>query len=180
MAPRSISRSTDPPAGDGDRTLVVGLIKAPHGVRGEVRVDPRSDVPDRFRKGAVLDCDGVGPLRIVSVRGTADAPVLRFEGYGTRPAADALRNRFLRVAIGEARKATAGSYLWADLVGLRAVSPAGEPIGTVREVLRAGAADVLVVDRERGGELLVPAIGSVVQRVDVATGTIVVAPQEEL
>lgn len=160
--------------------LVVGLIKAPHGVRGEVRVDPRSDVPDRIRAGAVLDCEGIGPLRIASVRGSPDAPVVRFDGYGSRPAADALRNRFLRVPIADARKATAGRYLWADLVGLRAVSAAGEPIGTVREVLRAGEADVLVVDRERGGELLVPAIASVVRRVDVAGGTIVVEPQEEL
>lgn len=160
--------------------LVVGLIKSPHGVRGEVRVDPRSDVPDRIRAGAVLDCEGIGPLRIASVRGSPDAPVVRFDGYGSRPAADALRNRFLRVPIADARKATAGRYLWADLVGLRAVSAAGEPIGTVREVLRAGEADVLVVDREQGGELLVPAIASVVRRVDVPGGTIVVEPQEEL
>jgi 16S rRNA processing protein RimM len=179
MAPRSISRSTSPPD-EGDRTLVVGLIKGPHGVRGEVRVDPRSDVPERFRAGAVLECEGIGPLRIVSVRGTAVAPVIRFAGYTSRPEADALRDRFLRVGIADARRATAGRYLWADLVGLRAVSPAGEDIGTVRDVLRAGSADVLVVARAAGGELLVPAIGSVVRDVDLAAGTVVVTPQEEL
>ncbi len=80
----------------------------------------------------------------------------------------------------EARRATTGSYLWADLVGLRAETPTGEPIGTVRELIRAGETDVLVVDRDSAGELLLPAIASVVRDVDLATGRIVVIPQEEL
>ena len=83
-------------------------------------------------------------------------------------------------SVDEARQATKGSYLWADLVGLRAETPAGEPIGTVREILRAGETDVLVLDREQGGELLVPAIASVVRDVDIAGGRVVVSPQEEL
>ena len=169
------------PADPADPGLVVGVITAPHGMRGEVRVDPRSDVPDRFRVGAVLRCDGVGPLRIASVRGTAAAPVVAFRGYTSRPAAEPLRGRSLRVSLAEARRATEGSYLWADLVGLRAETPEGEPLGAVRELIRAGEADVLVIARpEGGGELLVPAIASVVRAVDLAGRRIVVVPQEEL
>jgi len=171
--PRSTSRSTD----DG---LVVGVIKVPHGVRGEVRVDPRSDVPDRFRVGAVLICDGVGPLTIGSIRGTPKEPIVGFAGYASRPDAEPLRGRSLRVSVEEARRATKGSYLWADLVGLRAETPAGAPIGDVSDVIRAGETDVLVVSRAQGGELLVPAIASVVREVDVAGGRVVVAPQDEL
>ena len=165
--------------GDADG-LVVGVITSPHGVRGEVRVDPRSDVPDRFRVGAVLHCDGLGSLTITSIRGTAAEPIVGFKGYADRPDAEPLRGRFLRVSKDEARRATTGSYLWADLVGLRAETPTGEPIGTVRELIRAGETDVLVVDRDSAGELLLPAIASVVRDVDLATGRIVVIPQEEL
>ena len=143
-------------------------------------MDPRSDVPGRFRVGAVLACDGLGPLTIRSLRGTAAAPIVGFTGYASRPDAEPLRGRFLRVTVDEARQATKGSYLWADLVGLRAETPAGEPIGTVREILRAGETDVLVLDREQGGDLLVPAIASVVREVDVIGGRVVIAPQEEL
>ena len=50
----------------------------------------------------------------------------------------------------------------------------------MREILRAGETDVLVLDREQGGELLVPAIASVVRDVDIAGGRVVVSPQEEL
>ena len=149
-------------------------------MRGEVAVDPRTDVPDRFRVGAVLECDGLGALTVSSLRGTAAAPIVGFAGYGTRPDAEPLRGRYLRVTKDEARRATTGSYLWADLVGLRAETPSGETIGTVREVLRAGATDVLVLARVTGGELLVPAIASVVRDVDLVAGRVVVAPQEEL
>ncbi|HEY8808106.1 MAG TPA: ribosome maturation factor RimM [Candidatus Limnocylindria bacterium] len=173
--PRSTSRSTSEPDG-----LVVGVIKSPHGVRGEVRIDPRSDVPDRFRVGATLQCDGLGSVRIRSIRGTPQEPIVGFDGYASRPDAEPLRGRFLRVGVAESRRATKGSYLWADLVGLRAETPAGEPIGTVSDLLRAGETDVLVVTRAEGGELLVPAIASVVREVDVAGGRVVVEPQEEL
>ena len=156
------------------------MIKSPHGVRGEVRVDPRSDVPDRFRVGATLHCDGLGPLTVTSIRGTPQEPIVGFAGYASRPDAEPLRGRALRVSVDEARRATKGSYLWADLVGLRAETLSGEPIGTVSDLLRAGETDVLVVSRAEGGELLVPAIASVVREVDVAGGRVVVAPQEEL
>lgn len=171
--PRSTSRSIS-------ETLVVGVIKAPHGVRGEVRVDPRSDVPDRFRVGAVLECDGLGPLTITSIRGTAAEPIVGFAGYGSRPDAEPLRGRSLVVSVDEARRALKGKYLWADLVGLRAENPEGERIGEVREIIRAGETDVLVLRREAGGDLLVPAIASVVREVDVAGGRVVVTPLEEL
>jgi len=50
----------------------------------------------------------------------------------------------------------------------------------VADVLRAGETDVLVIARATGGELLVPAIASVVRDVDLAAGRVTVAPQEEL
>ena len=159
---------------------MVGVIKTPHGMHGEVTIDLRSDVPGRFRVGAVLACDDVGLLTISSLRGTPDRPIVGFAGYADRPDAELLRGRFLRVTKDEARSATKGSYLWADLLGLRAETPEGDVIGTVREVIRAGETDVLVLARAAGGELLVPAIASVVRNVDLAAGRVVVAPQEEL
>ncbi len=178
--PRSTSRSISPRVGADEESLVVGVIQIPHGVHGEVTIDPRSDVPGRFRVGAVLDCDGLGPLTITSLRGTPAKPIVGFAGYADRPDAEPLRGRFLRVTKDEARRATKGSYLWADLVGLRAETPAGEVIGIVRDIIRAGETDVLVLARTTGGELLVPAIASVVRDVDLAVGRVVVAPQEEL
>jgi 16S rRNA processing protein RimM len=175
MGPRSTSRSIS-----GDDTIVVGQIHAPHGNRGEVRVEPRSDIPGRFRKGAVLDCDGVGPLTITSIRGEPSSRVIHFDGYDTREAAFTLRDRLLRVSREEARRAAKGAYLWADLVGLAAVTPDGKALGIVRDLLRTGATDVLVIIDPEGVETLHPMIDSVVRSIDVAERRIVIAPQEHL
>ena len=173
MAQRSTSRSTS------DEPLVVAQILGPHGVRGDVRIDPRTDVADRFTKGAVLICDGVGELTVEARRGTPDSPILHFAGVDTREQAAELRSRFLRVARAESRRATEGAYLWADLVGAAVVNEAGEPLGVVRDLIRAGENDVLIVADDAGRERLFPVLESVVRDVDVAAARIVVRPQEE-
>jgi 16S rRNA processing protein RimM len=173
MGPRSTSRSTS------DDDLVVGFILGPHGIRGEVRIDPRTDVADRFRAGAVLQCDDIGPLTVASVRGEVAKPIVHFEGYDSREAAESLRRRFLRVARSESRRATSGAYLWADLLGTRVETPEGTALGIVRELLRAGENDVLVVTDEAGRERLLPMLESVVKAVDVDAGRIVAVPPEE-
>jgi 16S rRNA processing protein RimM len=176
MGQRSTSRSI---SGDGD-TLVVGQIRGPHGVRGEVRIDPRTDIPGRFAPGAILECDGVGPLKITSRRGPQSEPIVRFEGYDTREAVESLKDKFLTVTAAEARrKAGHGAFLWRDLVGLDVISPDGGAIGIVRDLIRAGGADVLVIDAG-GKELLLPMIDSVIRTIDVTARRIVATPLEEL
>jgi 16S rRNA processing protein RimM len=175
MGQRSTSRSIS-----DDDTLVVGQIRGPHGVRGEVRVDPRSDIPGRFVKGAVLHCDGVGPVRIASRRGDDALPIVRFDGFDTREAAETLKDRLLRVSAADARsKAGRGAYLWRDLVGLAVVTPEGRALGTVRDLIRAGGADVLIVASDEK-ETLLPMIASVVRSVELAAGRIVATPLEDL
>ncbi len=174
MGPRSTSRSIN-----DDDALVVGQIRGPHGIRGDVRLEPRTDVKDRFKRGAVFECDGVGALRILGIRGELSAPIVHFAGYDTRDAALTLRDRFLRVSRAESRRATKGAYLWADLVGLAAVGVDDKPIGTVRDLIRAGATDVLVVVDDAGRETLQPMLDSVVREIDLAGKRIVLTPLEE-
>src|SRR5256885_10381838 len=87
-------RSTSRPISADD--LVVGLIRSPHGLRGEVKVESQTDVEGRFRKGARLLCDDIGEIVVASVRGPADVPIIRFEGFASRRDADRLRGKRLR------------------------------------------------------------------------------------
>lgn len=177
MARRSTSRSTR--ADDGDDAVVVGVVRAAHGLRGEVKVEPLTDLPgERFRLGARLRCDGIGELTIAGVRGTDAQPIVRFKGYGDREAAERLRNRDLKVARAAARKAAGDGYLWGDLIGLRVMTPEGRDLGVVSDVIRAGETDVLVA-RADGAETLLPALESVIREVDLQAGRIVAVPQEE-
>lgn len=173
MARRSSSRSTDP------QTLIVGVVRGAHGVRGELRVIPDSDNPERFRSGRRLLVEGLGEREIRAVRGTRGDVILSLEGIVDREQARALAGRELRVPRAEARDEAQG-HLWADLVGLRVQDESGRVLGTLADVLRPGSAtDVFVVRDDAGGELLLPAISSVVLRIDVSAGLVVVRPQEE-
>lgn len=168
MAPRSTSRSTDEPSDD----IVVGVVRSAHGVKGEVRVEPLTDrFEQRFRVGARL-LSVAGPVTIVGMRGTASDPIVRFEGVVDRDGAERLRGD-LRITREEARSGE--GHLWADLIGKRVVTPGGAVLGEVRDVIRAGGADVLVVQGER--EIMLPMLESVVR--EIGPEAIVAVPQEE-
>jgi 16S rRNA processing protein RimM len=155
-------------------------VRAPHGLRGEVKVEPLTDMYEaRFRVGSKLNCEDAGVVTIASLRGTEGQPIVRFTGYDDRTSVEMLRNKRLTVSRDQARKAAGRAFLWSDLVGLAVVTPDGRRLGAVAEIIRAGATDVLVV-RGDAGEVLLPALESVIREVDVAAGRIVAVPQEEL
>ena len=109
--------------------------------------------------------------------------LLKLAGVDSVEAAEGLRGYWVVVPVSEAKRLPRGSYYLYQLVGLDVYDTEGEYIGEVSEVLTASANDVYVVRgegvREASGELLVPAIKSVVKRVDVNGGRMVIAPLEE-
>ena len=155
------------------------MIRGAHGVRGELRVFPLTDNPERFVAGQTLEIEGVGDREIARVRGTKGELIVKISGVEDRPAAEALRGREIRIPIERARRETPG-YLWADLVGMNVVDESGAALGVVDEVLRPGGDnDVFVVRTAEGGELLLPSIDSVVLEIDVVARRMLVRPQEE-
>ena len=100
--------------------------------------------------------------------------MIHLDGIDTREAADALAGRYLEVP---ARALEPGAYYWDDLVGLRVEAPGGEPVGELVEVFRAGGNEVYRIVGP-AGERLVPALRSVVQRIDLEAGVMVVAPDD--
>lgn len=103
-------------------------------------------------------------------------PVVRVSGIEHREDAEKLRGRYLEA---EARELPTGSYFWHQIVGLQAVDPSGAILGVVKEVFRAGENEVYVIADADGGEILVPALHSVIRAIDVEGGRIVVDDQSE-
>ena len=169
-------------------TVVVGRIGRPHGVRGEVTVEVRTDDPDlRFTPGAVLLTDPAdrGPLTITRSRWHRDVLLLALEGPAgpieSREAAELLRNTLLLV---ETTALPAlddpDDYYDHQLVGLTARLTDGTALGEVVAVSHEGG-DLLVVQRPGdGGELLIPFVRAIVPTVDLAAGSLVVDPPEGL
>jgi 16S rRNA processing protein RimM len=168
---------------DPTDTVVVGRIGRPHGVRGEVTVEVRTDDPDlRFAPGAVLRTDPAerGPLTVAGRRWHREVLLLSIDGVESREAAEELRNTELHVPVAELPALEdPEDYYDHQLVGLVARLPDGTELGTVSAVRHEGA-DLLVVRRVEGGELLVPFVTAIVPTVDVAGGSLVVDPPEGL
>jgi 16S rRNA processing protein RimM len=169
-------------------TVVVGRIGRPHGVRGLVTVEVRTDDPDlRFVPGAVLVTDPPerGPLTVVDKKWHSGTLLLLLAGadgavYGNREDVDTLRNTRLLVPVSDLPELDdPDSYYDHELVGLAAQLPDGSPLGEVTSVRHEGA-ELLVVRRTDGGEVLVPFVAAIVPSVDVAAGHLVVDPPEGL
>ncbi|TFV58789.1 ribosome maturation factor RimM [Geodermatophilus sp. DF01-2] len=168
---------------DPPDTVVVGRIGRPHGVRGEVTVEVRTDDPDlRFTPGALLRTDPAdrGRLTVAGRRWHREVLLLQIEGVDTREAAELLRNTELLVPVAELPALDDPDVFYDhQLVGLRAQLPDGAGLGTVDAVRHEGA-DLLVVRRDEGGQLLVPFVTAIVPTVDLAGGFLVVDPPEGL
>ncbi|MBW8766947.1 MAG: ribosome maturation factor RimM [Geodermatophilales bacterium] len=164
-------------------TVVVGRIGRPHGVRGEVTVEVRTDDPDlRFVPGAVLATEPAsrGPLTIAGRRWHRDVLLLTLEGVDSREAAEELRNTELLVDVAELPALEdPDSFYDHQLVGLGARLTDGSELGEVVAVRHEGA-DLLVVRRVEGGELLVPFVSVIVPTVDLAGCFVVWDPPEGL
>lgn len=172
--------------------LIVARIGRAHGIRGELTVELRTDVPDRrFVPGAefaVLPPTGNRPraadreaplpatLRLVSARDHNGTLLLVFDGVADRTAAEALKGAFLEAEVPDDAADDAEEDAWFDhqLVGLRVVDPAGVELGEVVAVEHRTAQDLLVVRRPDGVNRLVPFVAAIVPTVDVAGRRLVV------
>ncbi|MEW9555259.1 ribosome maturation factor RimM [Nonomuraea sp. NPDC050783] len=163
--------------------LVVGRIGRPHGVRGEVTVEVRTDEPERrFAAGASVATDpaGRGPLVIAGSRWHKDILLLSFEGVVGRDAAEELRGTMLVIDSSEVEPSDdPDEFHDHQLIGLAVETVSGEPVGEVTDVLHHGQ-DLLVVRREGQEEALIPFVKALVPEVDVTAGRLVVDPPEGL
>ena len=168
--------------------VVVGRIGRPHGVRGEVTVELRTDEPERrFADGAVLDVrpaggrsSGPAQLTVTGSRTHQDRLLLTFAGVGDRTAAEALRGALLVTDIGGQAPEDPEEFYDHQLVGLAVVTLEGGAAGTIAEVVHTGAQDLLVVRRDGREDALVPFVTALVPEVDLAAGQVVVADRPGL
>lgn len=160
-----------------DTHRVVGRIGRPHGLRGEVVVQVRTDFPEqRFTAGAQLRTDTGRTLTVQTVRPHGAALLVRFAGVVDRDAAAELRGLLLTVEATELPELDDPDEFYDhQLEGLVAVGPDGAALGTVREVVHAPASDLLVLETDHG-EALVPFVRAIVLEVDLAGGAVVLDP----
>ena len=162
--------------GSAEPRLVVALVRGVHGLRGAIRVEVLTDRPEeRFVPGAVLHPEGSDRrLTISSAVPVADGPGwrLQFAEVPHRNAAEPLRGAYLEAAAGAALQADA--VYWHEVIGVTVTAEDGTVLGVVRDVYRAGGAEVYVVREGPAGEFDVPAVRAFIRVFDPRSGRIVV------
>jgi 16S rRNA processing protein RimM len=150
--------------------VVMGRVRAPHGVKGWVKIQPFTQEADGLLHYPDLWLDHQGkwqPHRIAECAMHGSMIIARLEGISDREAAAGLRGRDVavpRTAMPENRE---GEFYWDDLLGLEVVNRGRGRIGHIAKLLETGANTVLVVQGEE--QLLVPFIEGVIVSVDLKT-----------
>ncbi len=135
-------------------------------MRGELRLEIQTGFPGHLAEvETVYVGDSHAPHRLESSRFHSGVLVVKFEGCDDRTQADALRGEVIYVAERDAAPLQPGQFFYHQLIGLPVVSDTGEALGTLTEILATGANDVYVVTGP-GGELLLPAIKSVILNIE--------------
>jgi 16S rRNA processing protein RimM len=162
-----------------DDRVVIGRVVKPHGLSGEVVVEPLSDFPERFREGLRVElASGHGPARdarIASSRPHSGRLLITFEEVSDLSAAEVLRGAELRVARSDVAPRPPGYVYHWEIEGAAAVDVNGRPLGRVAGLADAGGRPLLVLETPRGPRD-VPFAHPIVVSVDVAAQRVVLDP----
>ncbi len=160
--------------------IVLGRIAAPFGVRGWVRLQVFGDDPQAWAR---MPCWWLGEdeqaadaawqeRALAECRSHGKGLIARFADVEDRDAAQRLAGLYVGAPRSALPRTAKNEYYWADLVGLEVVNEAGENLGSVAELLRTGAHEVLDVRDAAGRRRLLPFVAAVVRQVDPAGGRI--------
>jgi 16S rRNA processing protein RimM len=163
--------------------VAIAKIAKPRGLKGEVVADLLTDFPERFEGleevTAVGADGGLSELKIENAWFQNGRVVLKFEGVDSIDAAEEWRNAEICVAESEAVELESDQFYDWQLAGCEVKTVTGEAIGNVREVMRTGGTENLVVAGETR-DFLIPFAETICVEVDIAGKRIVVDPPEGL
>ena len=150
--------------------LKVGVITTTHGVRGEAKVYPTTDEPERFLELDYVLLDTGRELRkleIKNVKFFKNLVILKFKGVDNINDIEKYKGRDLWIPREEGQELEEDEYYIADLLGMSVVLEDGQEFGTLKDVMETGANDVYIIDSVEHGEVLLPAIKECILDVDL-------------
>ncbi len=153
--------------------VLIGQIVGVHGIKGNCKFRSYAETLSVFRSDSVVlvaTSDGrQKPYQINWVKPHAKAALISFKGVDTRDQAQALIGCELFIEKSRLPDPEDGSYYWFDLIGLEVFDIDQKYLGRLESIIETGSNDVYVV-KEGDTEILIPALESVVQKIDLENG----------
>ena len=161
-----------------ERNIVIGKIVAPHGVRGEFRIMPLSDQPERYLDLETITLDNGRTLTVEAIRQHKNVFLIKTREIQTMDEAETLRGRSIVLAREELPPLPEGQFYVRDIIGFTVETPEGTPVGTLKDVITPGSTDVYVIAPPKGEDILVAAIPENIRAIDWDAKKIVVVLPE--
>ena len=156
--------------------MLIGRVASPFGLGGDLKVEPHTDFPDRFK---ALDRVYLGPDRsefhIERVRNHGSQILLKLKGIDSPEAVRDMKRPDIYVPRAEATTLPEGHFYLDDVVGMTVSTTDGRRLGNVSEVIKTGSNEVFVVGTGRD-EILIPVIRDAVHQIDLEARTVTVEP----
>ena len=163
--------------------ITIGRVLKTHGVRGEVRIEPLTDHPERFRKlkrvflvssgGKKKEC------QVLAMRDLGGSLLLLLSGHESPEKARELNGWLVQIPEEEAVPLPEGQYYWFELIGMEVESESGEKLGRITDIFPTGSNDIYVMKSGRR-EVYLPAIKDVIKQVDRKARRMVIHVMEGL
>ena len=153
-----------------EQFLRVGVISSTHGIRGEVKVYPTTDDPERFLELDEVILDTGREHKILEIEGVKffkNQVILKFKGYDNINDIEKYLKKDLLVDREHAVELGENENFIADLIDMEVVTDEGKVLGTLTDVIETGANDVYAVKTPEGKEILLPAIRDCIRDVNV-------------
>ena len=161
--------------------VCVARIGAAHGVRGAVKLWTFTEDPFAVKQyGPLTTRDGARQFEVATAREAKGHLVATLKGIATREEAERLNGIELYIAREKLPATDEDEYYHADLIGLAAVTSAGEPLGRVAAIHNFGAGDIIEIAPPGGATMLLPFTNAVVPTVDLAAGRVVIELPAEI
>ena len=161
-----------------DKQIVIGKIIAPHGVRGEFRLMPLTENPERYLEMKKLLLENGKEFTVTSARFHKNMVLIKTEEITSMDEVELLRGQNVVVNTEDLPPLEQGRFYVADLIGFAVVTLENEDVGKLSDVITTGSNDVFVVKNAVGKEIMIPAIDTHIKEIDTKSRTIkVVLPQ---
>ena len=160
-----------------------GVISSTHGLKGEVKVFPTTDDPERFRKLKKVYLDtgkDYMPLKVTGIKFFKNQVILKFQEFQDINEIEKYRGKDLLIDREQAVPLAENENFIVDLIDMDVYDEEEKRLGTLTDVLQTGANDVYVVETDEGKEILLPAIPSCILDVDVEAAKMIVRIPEGL
>ena len=171
------------PSPDSEDWLPVGRVVGAQGLKGELKINPSTDFPERFTRPGprwLTPSRGGAPREVVLISGRQlpgrSLFIVRLEGVNDRASAETLIGNDVLVRSDDRPALADGEFHLLDLVGLEArLQPEGASLGTVKDLISAGN-DLLKIQRPDGRTLLIPFVEAIVPEVHLKDGWLLLTP----